>query len=111
VRRSKDARSQGRDGGERAAELLAAVRSQRADDITRPAFGVHPDERCVTRCDVAVYQRDRFGTVQLISEDERLERTETSRQACRAEARNPDGVCGLDVHRRVGIMHGTRHSS
>jgi hypothetical protein len=89
-----------RDRRERTAELLAAVTTQRTDDITSPAFGMQPDQRCIRGCEIAVNQRDRFSTVHSIGEDERLERTETSRETCRAEARNPDRVSRLDVHRR-----------
>ena len=52
----------GDDGSQCAAELRAAIASQRAQHVTRQALGMEPDERRVLPGDVAVDESDRLGT-------------------------------------------------
>ena len=74
------ARALGDDGGQRAAELLAAVASKRAQHVARPALGVEPDERCVAPGDVAVNEGDRLGPGARIRERDGIERPDAGRK-------------------------------
>ena len=76
----------GDDGGQRAAELLAAVASKRAQHIARPALGVEPDERCVAPGDVAVNEGDRLGTAMRIREGDGIKRPDAGRKTRIAES-------------------------
>ena len=90
----------GDDGGQRAAELLAAVASKRSQHVARPALGVEPDERCVAPGDVAVNEGDRFGTAVQIREGDCIKRADACRKTRVAESADATirGRLGLGGH-------------
>ena len=83
----------GDDGGQRTAELLAAVASKRSQHVAGPALGVEPDERCVAPGDVAVNEGDRFGAAVRIRERDRIKRANARRKTRAAESADAT-ICG-----------------